>query len=353
MANWGTSIPVPNVQELAGAANGASDIFNRYIRPEAESDPAACGNNEKLPVIDLDLLQNPKFSHEEHAKLDLACQEWGFFQLINHGVPEEIIEKVKVHTMQFFELPLEEKEAFKQLPSGIEGYGQSFITSEEQKLDWGDMLFFFTQPPAKRNMRFWPTTPPTFRDTVTKYSSALKEVASCLLRSMSKSMGLDSEILTNNTFKDQIQYMRFNYYPPCPKADKVLGLSPHSDATGLTLLLQLNDVPGLQIKKSGKWFTVDPIPGAFIVNIGDLLEMFSNGRYKSIEHRAMINTKKERLSLATFHSPCHDAMVGPLPELVKGGEKKYKTVSLDDYMKAYLSGELDGKSRIESMKLEK
>lgn len=89
---------------------------------------------------------------------------------------------------------------------------------------------------------------------------------------MAKNLGLDPELLIN-TFQDQVQSMRFNYYPPCPQADKVLGLSPHSDASGLTLLLQVNDVPGLQFKKNGKWFNVEPSSGAFVVNIGDVLEV--------------------------------------------------------------------------------
>ena len=89
---------------------------------------------------------------------------------------------------------------------------------------------------------------------------------------ISRNLGLNSEALTSN-FEDGRQGMRINFYPPCVQANKVMGLTPHSDATGLTLLLQVNDVQGLQIKKNGKWILVKPLPGAFIVNIGDVIEV--------------------------------------------------------------------------------
>lgn len=84
-------------------------------------------------------------------------------QLINHGVPEEVMENMKMETEEFFKLPLEEKMACAQLPDSIEGYGQAFVVSEEQKLDWGDMLFLLSKPNSIRKMRFWPTIPTSFR----------------------------------------------------------------------------------------------------------------------------------------------------------------------------------------------
>lgn len=110
------------------------------------------------------------------------------------------------------------------------------------------------------------------RDTINTYSLALMELATTLLQSISVSLGLEPEFLVN-IFGEILQDMRINYYPPCPEASKAVGLSPHSDITGLTILLQANEVPGLQVKKNGKWFTVRPFPGAFVVNVGDLLEV--------------------------------------------------------------------------------
>ena len=84
-------------------------------------------------------------------------------QLINHGVPEALISNIKTDTTKFFKLPLKEKEAYAKSPNDLEGYGQTFVVSEEQKLDWADMMYLITTPSTSRDMRFWPTNPPTFR----------------------------------------------------------------------------------------------------------------------------------------------------------------------------------------------
>lgn len=164
----GRSVSVPNVQELAvaiSAANGSGEIPERYIRPEAESDPVispSAGFN--LPVIDMNKLLDPaSLDEQELAKLGFACREWGFFQIINHEVPVEVVNMVKDDVMGFFKLPLKERDAIKQSPGNVEGYGQLFVQSEDQKLDWADMLVLVTRPSARRNMKFWPSNPPAFR----------------------------------------------------------------------------------------------------------------------------------------------------------------------------------------------
>ncbi|XP_024026516.1 S-norcoclaurine synthase 1 [Morus notabilis] len=350
--DYGGSLPVENVQALA--SENLKEIPSRYVRPEAEFDQVSVEDHSlEIPTIDMSKLldeKHPLSPHEELARLHSACRDWGFFQLINHGVPKEVVEKMKIDTHEFFQLPLEKKKTYAQLPNSIEGYGQAFVQSEEQKLDWGDMLFLLARPVSVRNMRFWPTHPTSFRESMDKYSQELHKVAIYLLRFMSWNLGLHSEAVTS-LFEDGRQGLRTNFYPPCVQANKALGISPHSDATGLTLLLHVNDGQGLQIKKYGKWVPVKPIPDAFIVNIGDVIEIMSNGEYKSIEHRAVVNTEKNRISVAAFHGPHTKAMVGPLPELVKKSPAKYKTISNEDYLRLLLSRKLDGKNLIDHMKL--
>lgn len=350
----GRSLPVDNVQALAASGN-LGEIPHRYIRPEIMSDvdgEDADADADDIPIVDLRRLTDLVSSAGEAAKLKMACEEWGFFQLINHGVAEEVMRRMKVDIEEFFRQPLEEKEAVAQPPGSIEGYGQAFVVSEDQKLDWGDMYFLGTRPVTFRNMGLWTTHPPTFSTTLDEYSLELKKVTDCLLGAMAKNLGLHPEKFLH-LFKNGVQSVRMNYYPPCPRADEVLGLSPHSDAVGLTLLLQVNQVQGLQIRRNGRWIAIKPIPGAFIVNIGDILEILSNGRYKSIEHRAIINPQKERMSVAAFHNPDYDVMIGPLSELVEGGEAHYKTLSFDRYASLITSSKLDGKSLLEQMKLTK
>ncbi|KAJ1702279.1 hypothetical protein LUZ63_002058 [Rhynchospora breviuscula] len=347
----GYSLPVPNVQALATSINKSSLVPERYVRPEAKIEPVASTDDIELPVIDLAKLIDQEFSNEEASKLHLACQEWGFFQLVNHGVPEDLMEGLKVDIAEFFSKPLEEKMAYKQDNDGtIQGYGQVFVLSEEQKLDWSDMLYTMTRPIVLRNMKYWPTSPPTFRDNIDRFSLELTNLASCLWNYIAKNLGVAPEVFAQ-LFKDHPQAIRFNYYPPCLEPDKVVGHSPHSDATGISFVLHVNDVQGLQIRKDGEWITVSALPNAFVVNLGDITEILSNGIYKSVEHRVMIITENARISLASFHSPDNSIMLRPLPEVIGDGKPNYGSISYQDFMKAYFDKQLEGKSVVDMLKL--
>ncbi|KAH7659167.1 (S)-norcoclaurine synthase protein [Dioscorea alata] len=336
LKNTGGSLPVPNVQWLAALKDITDQIPETYIRPEINGSPVLNGASKHgdIPIIDLSRLDHLQYSEDEILKLSSACEDWGFFQAM--------IE-------EFFQLPLQEKKAYEQIPGTVEGYGQAFVVSEEQKLDWGDMYFLSTRPVSGRNLKLWPTNPPTFKDALDQYSEEMQRVANILLDSIGKSLKLDKLI---DKFKDFQQSVRINYYPPCPQASKVLGLSPHSDTVGLTVLLQVNEVQGLQIKKNGVWLPIKPLSGAFIVNIGDIIEIMSNGNYKSIEHRAIVNTDWERMSIATFHSPSADAQLVPLPEAVEKNKPHYRNISFQDYVKMVFSFKLQGKNILDHMKLE-
>ncbi|CAM0871243.1 unnamed protein product [Alopecurus aequalis] len=341
------SLPVPSVQAMV-AAIGVADVPPRYLRPEVAADAVAGAGEDQIPIIDYRRLM---LNHsEESARLHRACQDWGFFQLINHSVPYDVVEGMKANIQKFFQLPAETKKQFAQERGQLEGYGQLFVVSEDQKLDWADMLFLYAQPPEDRNMRFWPDKPANFRSTLDKYSKAVKDIADSLLATMAKNLGLEPEVIADKCIGG-IQTVRMNYYPPCAQADKVVGISPHSDSDLLTLVLQVNHVQGLQIKRNGRWFPVKPLEGAFIVNIGDLFEIFTNGRYRSIEHRVVIDPKEERLSVAAFHSPNIHAVIGPLREIASHKDDAYKTVDHKNLRKLFFSAKLGGKSFLDQMKL--
>lgn len=283
-----------------------------------------------------------------------------------------MIQDTKKDMVEFFKLPVEAKKVHAQVPGGIEGYGQAFVFSEIQKLDWADMIYLMISPKESRDLRFWPTRPPSFRDSIERYSAETAKVTACLLRFMAKDLGVEPERLLEE-FRGLPQSMRTTYYPPCRLAADVLGLSPHTDATGLALLLHVNDVQGLQIRRDGKWLSVDPLDGAFVVSIGDILcskdmddrsrqltkkklrssstrelcgvQILSNGRYRSIEHRAIVHPDKERISAAMFHQTCPNTTIGPLPELVErdSGGARYRSMDYMDFMKGFFAAKLDGR----------
>ena len=100
----------------------------------------------------------------------------------------------------------------------------------------------------------------------------VKKLAMAILGHMAKALKMDVEEMVE-LFSDGVQSMRMNYYPPCPEPNKTIGFSPHSDADALTILYQLNEIEGLQIRKDGRWVSVKPLPNAFVVNIGDIMEV--------------------------------------------------------------------------------
>ncbi|PQQ18714.1 hypothetical protein Pyn_30071 [Prunus yedoensis var. nudiflora] len=148
-----------------------------------------------------------------------------------------------------------------------------------------------------------------------------------ILSQMETALQMEDKEVTK-LFGDGTQSMRMNYYPPCPLPAEVIGLTPHSDSVGLTILLQVNEMDGLQVKKDEIWVPVKPLPDAFIVNVGDILEI--RNKWCLSQHRASGNTP----SLVTEQTPA-----------------AYTRVGVDDYFKAYLQRKLQGKSFLDELRI--
>ncbi|CAL1354061.1 unnamed protein product [Linum trigynum] len=347
----GSSLLVPSVQELVKQQDLAT-VPPRYVLDD--QDVASLHQQQpQLPVIDLQSLLDPESMDSELAKLQSACKDWGFFQLVNHGISSGLLEEMKAQVQEFFNLPMEEKKKLWQFPGEVEGFGQTFVVSEEQKLDWSDIFYLVTQPPYLRKPHLLPNLPLPFRDTVEQYSLEVKNLASTILKHVGKALKIEGDEEMKDFYENVRQTMRMNYYPPCPKPERVMGLTPHSDGTGLTVLLQIGQVDGLQIKKDGRWVPVKAIPNAFVVNVGDILEIITNGAYRSIEHRAMVNSDKERLSIACFHSPRYDGETGPAASLItKETPALFKKVTIREFYNGLFSRQLDGKAYIDTLKIQ-
>ena len=113
------------------------------------------------------------------------------------------------------------------------------------------------------------------RDNLETYSAGLKKLAIQIVELMANALNVDSKEI-RELFGEGVQSMRMNYYPPCPQPELVMGLNPHTDGGSLTILLQLNEVEGLQIKIDGSWIPIKPLPNAFIVNLGDMMEVINH-----------------------------------------------------------------------------
>ncbi|KAK4399302.1 Codeine O-demethylase [Sesamum angolense] len=244
--------------------------------------------------------------------------------LVNHGVETSLVEKLKYEIQEFYKLPLEERLRYKIRPGDVEGYGQTVILTADQKVDWADRFYMFTNPIHNRKPHLLPELPSSLRETLEAYILELQKLSRALFGLIAEALKIDRTEI-EEMFEDGLQSIRVNYYPPCPEPNKVNGLTPHSDATGITILLQLNGVDGFQI--------------------------LSNGLYKSIEHRAAVNSEKERITIAMFFNPKLKAQIGPSPSLLLKQPPLYKSMITEHYVKDFFSRKLNSKSFLDYMKL--
>ncbi|XP_010547691.1 PREDICTED: flavonol synthase/flavanone 3-hydroxylase [Tarenaya hassleriana] len=323
---------VERVQDIASSSLLSDAIPSEFIRSEKEQPLITTyrGPAPKIPVIDL---ADPDEERVARAVVE-ASREWGIFQVVNHGIPAELIRRLQEVGKQFFELPAADKEAVAKPADAkdIEGYGTKLQKDLEGKKAWVDHLFHRIWPPNRINYRFWPNNPPEYREVNEEYAGHVKMLSERIMGWLSEGLGLRREALKEGIGGEAAEYMmKINYYPPCPRPDLALGVPAHTDLSALTLLVP-NEVPGLQVFKDDHWFDAEYIPSAVIVHIGDQILRLSNGAYKNVLHRTTVDKEKTRMSWPVFVEPKADMVVGPLPELTGGDNPpKFKPFAFMDY----------------------
>nr|GLL28010.1 flavonol synthase/flavanone 3-hydroxylase-like [Ipomoea trifida] len=246
-----------------------------------------------------------------------ACRSWGFFQVVNHGVRPELMDQAREVWREFFHQPMDVKTAYANSPTTYEGYGSRLGVEKGAILDWSDYYFLHYLPSCLKDHNKWPAFPSSLRGVIEEYSEQVVKLCGRLMKILSINLGLDESCLQNAFGGEDIgACLRINFYPKCPQPDLTLGLSSHSDPGGLTILLPDQNVAGLQVRRNDQWITVKPAQHAFIVNIGDQVQVLSNAVYKSVEHRVIVNSNQERVSLAYFYNPRGELLVQPMKELV-------------------------------------
>ncbi|KAL6223821.1 hypothetical protein ACLB2K_002679 [Fragaria x ananassa] len=319
----------------------------KYILKDGTTLPDASVDLMDVPVIDLGLLTPSSISEEEFDKLRSALTKWGCFQVINHGMTPEFLDKVREVTNQFFAMPLEEKHKYLRPADDIEGYGNDMVFSEEQTLDWTDRLYLNVYPPDLRKLKFWPENPLSFRDTLDQYISQLQVITETVLKGMARSLNLEEDCFLDKYGEQRKMQARFCFYPPCSRPDRVLGVKPHADGTLITLLLQDKEVEGLQFLKDDQWFRAPIVPEALLINVGDQAEILSNGLFKSPVHKVVTNAEKERISLAVFCLPDSETEIGPFENLINESRPRlYK--NLMNYLGFYFQYYQQGRRAIEA-----
>ncbi|KAK9742875.1 hypothetical protein RND81_03G202600 [Saponaria officinalis] len=303
--------------------------------------------HDLIPVVDMsgphdDLVQ----------RIREACAKYGFFQVVNHGIPVAVLDRLLKGIKAFHELPPEDKmkyydRAWNSTQAGV-GFFSNHDLFHSKAASWRDTIQFRLGPvPINPN-----AIPQVCREEVMEYEKELKQVADRLMGYLSEGLGLNADRLKGMRYMGRAS-MGGNYYPPCPEPNKTVGITSHTDPGLLTVLLQDN-VGGLQVKYNDKWIDVKYVQGALIVNLGDFFQIISNDEYKSGGHRVTANPFQEpRVSVATFFGPgTVDDLYGPLSELVS--EEKpalYKEFKFSDLMASFFTSEIDGKAMISQFRL--
>ncbi|MCO5596877.1 hypothetical protein L7F22_050947 [Adiantum nelumboides] len=311
-------------------SKGKGDIPDKFILPmEHRPEVHLTQSSDEIPVIDMAGLQGNK-REEVLAEMHKACLEWGFFQVINHGVDPTVMDYMKQQVEEFLALPVD-----KRAPGGIkkgvasQGYGTGYVKPDTGARDWRDYFLLRTYPESMRDYETWPNHD-GFRDAISKYTLEMKKLAEELLECLSINLGLGPDYL-KEILGELHQDLLINHYPPCPNPSVAIGANKHTDLGGVTCLWQLDDVEGLQVLKGDEWYPVRPKPGAYIINVADMVEIASNGIYRSIQHRVVVNTSRRRVSIAAFYDLMPDQVVKPAPQLVTPDSPALPSVRFSDH----------------------
>jgi isopenicillin N synthase-like dioxygenase len=261
--------------------------------------------------------------------VEQACREWGFFQIVGHGVSEERLASFDRALRGFFALSASEKDALRRTAGNVWGYTDRELT--RQTRDWKEIFDFGRSPRPElpdahpdnhgpEGWNRWPTNLPGFESVVKAHYADCEGIAGPLLETVCVTLGAPPGVLRAD-FAQHSSFLRLNHYPPCddpaaPDATDApptgqLGVNRHSDAGALTLLYQ-DEVPALQVSRGGRFVVVEPLAGALVVNLGDMLQVWSNDRYPAPLHRVLASATRDRVSAPFFYNPSYETLVAPL-----------------------------------------
>ncbi|KAL3344254.1 hypothetical protein AABB24_023604 [Solanum stoloniferum] len=304
---------------------------------------------EAFPVVNMEMLNTEKRA-AALEKIKDACENWGFFEVINHGISHDLLDTVEKFTKEHYKKCMEQR--FKEM---VASKGLEAVQTEIDDLDW-ESTFFLKHLPVS-NISEVPDLEDDYRKIMKEFADKLEKLAEQLLDLLCENLGLEQGYLKKVFYgsKGPTFGTKVSNYPPCPKPDLIKGLRAHTDAGGIILLFQDDKVSGLQLLKDGKWIDVPPMRHSIVINLGDQLEVITNGKYKSVEHRVIAQPDGNRMSLASFYNPGSDAVIYPAPELLEKEEKEntimYPKFIFEDYMKLYAGLKFQAKEpRFEAMK---
>jgi isopenicillin N synthase-like dioxygenase len=324
----------------------------QFKEPEMNPLEATRVSRTSLPVIDIGGLASSKLADREAvgARLRAACRDNGFFYICNHGVSESSVAEVFSEAAAFFDLPPEQKaEVDKSRSKANRGYeplqGQTLEPGAPPDLKEG----YYVGPEHAANdprviagmfnhgANQWPSSRPRFKPVMQSYLDSMLDLAARMMGGIALSLDLPEDYFAGYC-KDAMATVRLLHYPPqsARTSPDQKGAGAHTDFGGLTLLRQ-GDIGGLQVwdQGSGGWIHADPVPGTFVVNLGDMIARWTNGRYRSTLHRVVNDSGKERYSVPFFYTGNYAHTVACIPTCLAPGEQpKYPPITVEQHMRA-------------------
>ncbi|KAL9227582.1 hypothetical protein vseg_003256 [Gypsophila vaccaria] len=321
---------------VKGLVDSGISSVPRIFKVQAEqkhSEEFNCNNKQfQVPIINLEGFQGER-RQEIIDDILHASKTWGIFQVVCHGVPSDVMKNMLRSVSEFHEQPRELKE--------------EFYSHDSTRKVW----YYMTVHPVRKAALWKDTIACQFEDVTVDYQalplicrkpmSEFVEHVNKLKRELSKllceALGLDSDHL------EQMECMKArklvgHYYPSCPEPELTMGTPKHSDPYFFTILLQ-GHVDGLQALHQNQWINVQPVDGALVAIIGDMLQLISNDILKSAEHRVLATRRGPRLSAACFFYPTavnQKLRFGPLKELLSDSSPAlYNEVTHVEYLKHY------------------
>jgi isopenicillin N synthase-like dioxygenase len=294
-----------------------------------------------IPVIDISSLD----ADPALRQIDAACRDWGFFQIVGHGFPADLIAAMHANMHAFFALPLATKRAIERTATNPWGYYDRELTKNTR--DWKQI--FDVGPDETEGMLAgataqWPRELAGFQPVIEAFSRACEAVSFRLLAAIARCLDQPPTHLDGVFAPRHTSFLRLNYYPQCSDpapADAPLGaagtfgINHHTDAGALTVLLQ-DQQPGLQVYRRGVWTLVEPNPDALVVNIGDIVQVWSNDRYPAALHRVIASRGPERYSAPYFFNPASNATYAPL---VAGEPPHYRPINWGEFRASRTAGD--------------
>lgn len=282
-----------------------------------------------VPVIDLSARTTPEGRRRIADAIGKSCRRSGFFTIVGHGVPQDLVDRMHHVTNTYFTLPEHEKDKSASVAgvSGLRrfhgtadtppGLYEAFAAHVTGDLPDRERAALGDYPATWKVANIWPDHPTDFRTTWHEYMAAMTTLSEDVMRLFALALDLP-ETFFDEKFDRHVSLLLANFYYPQPAVPPSgqIRRESHTDWGTLTILYQEDDLSGLQVlTDTGEWRDLPAVPGSFVVNIGDLMAFWTGGRWASTVHR-VVNPEhgntRSRISIPFFHLPNHDTSIEPI-----------------------------------------